>query len=142
MWSLGPTLAQTLFDGRLRRARTAPAKAQLAETSANYRSAVIKAAQQVEDNLALEHHLGDEATREDEALGAARRTLDLSMSQYRDDVIDYLDVVTAQTTELQVNLVMVSLHTQCLLATVGLIEALGGGWDATKGVVTEHSAAS
>ncbi|WP_206995829.1 efflux transporter outer membrane subunit [Trinickia mobilis] len=139
MWSLGPTLAQTLFDGGLRRARTAGAKAQLAETSANYRSAVIKAIQQVEDNLALEHHLGDEATREDEALGAAMRTLDLSMSQYRDDVIDYLDVVTAQTTELQIKLVTVSLQTQRLLATVGLIEALGGGWDPTKGAMTERA---
>jgi len=129
MWSLGPTLAQTLFDGGLRRAKTAEARAQLAQYSADYRSAVIKAIQQVEDNLALEHHLGDEATRQDEALDAAKRTLDLSMSQYRDGVVSYLDVVTAQTTELQTQLITLSLQTRRLVATVGLIEALGGGWN-------------
>ncbi|KAA1003386.1 efflux transporter outer membrane subunit [Paraburkholderia panacisoli] len=135
MWSLGPTLAQTLFDGGLRRAKTAEARAQLAQYSANYRSTVIKAIQQVEDNLALEHHLGDEAMREDEALDASKHTLDLSMSQYRDGVVSYLDVVTAQTTELQTQLVTVSLQTRRLLATVGLIEALGGGWNAPSRVV-------
>jgi outer membrane protein TolC len=86
-------------------------------------------------NLALEHHLGDEATREDEALNAAKHTLNRSMSQYRDGVVSYLDVVTAQTTELQTQLVALSLQTRRLVATVGLIEALGGGWNVPSRVV-------
>ncbi|MGF6902338.1 efflux transporter outer membrane subunit [Paraburkholderia sp. GAS348] len=135
MWTLGPSLMMPLFDGGLRRAKTDEARAQWAEYGASYRATVIEAIQQVEDNLALEHHLGDEATRENEALDAARRTLDLSMSQYRDGVVSYLDVVTAQTTELQTQLVTLSLQTRRLGATVGLIEALGGGWNVPSRVV-------
>jgi NodT family efflux transporter outer membrane factor (OMF) lipoprotein len=128
IWSIGPALAETLFDGGLRHAKTDEARAKLAQNSATYRATVITAIKQVEDNLALEHHLGDEAVREDEALDAAKRALDLSMSQYRDGVISYLDVVTAQTTELQIQLTSVLLNTRRSLASVGLIEALGGGW--------------
>ena len=57
------------------------------------------------------------------------------MSQYRDGVVSYLDVVTAQTTELQTQLVTLSLQTRRLGATVGLIEALGGGWNVPSRVV-------
>jgi NodT family efflux transporter outer membrane factor (OMF) lipoprotein len=128
MWAIGPELAMTLFDGGLRRARTDRAQAQMAEYAAEYRSTVLQAMREVEDNLALEHHLGDESIREQQALDAAKRTLNLSMSQYRDGVVSYLEVVTAQTTELQTRLVALSLNTQRLLATVGLIKALGGGW--------------
>ena len=76
------------------------------------------------------HHLGDEATQQNEALVAAQRTLTLSMSRYRDGVVSYLDVVTAQTTELTTQIDALNLNTRRLLASVGLIEALGGGWSA------------
>jgi outer membrane protein TolC len=78
---------------------------------------------------------GDEATREDEALNAAKHTLNLSMSQYRDGVVSYLGVVTAQTTEVQTQLVALSLQTRRLVATVGLIEALGDAWNVPSHVV-------
>ncbi|MDR6502692.1 NodT family efflux transporter outer membrane factor (OMF) lipoprotein [Burkholderia ambifaria] len=128
IWSLGPSLALTLFDGGRRQALTDEAHAKLAENGAKYRAAVLAACQQVEDNLALTHHLGDEAEREQEALDAAERTLQLSMSRYRDGVVSYLDVVTAQTTELNTKVAMLELDTRRQLAAVGLIAALGGGW--------------
>ncbi|WP_206997153.1 efflux transporter outer membrane subunit [Trinickia mobilis] len=130
IWSIGPNLVATLFDGGLREALTQHARAKLAENGAQYKETVLQAFQQVEDNLALEHHLGDEAARESEALESARRTLKLSMSRYRDGVVSYLEVVTAQTTELQTEIVDLNLNTQRLVASVGLIEALGGGWTA------------
>ncbi len=128
IWSIGPSLALTLFDGGRRQALTAQAHAQLAENGAKYRAVVLDACQQVEDNLALTHHLGDEADRQQEALDAAERTLQLSMSRYRDGVVSYLDVVTAQTTELETKVAMLELNTRRQLAAVGLIAALGGGW--------------
>lgn len=133
MWSIGPQLLFTLFDGGRREAITDQARARLAENGAKYKATVLLAFQQVEDNLALLHHLGDEADREDEALAAAQRTLQLSMSRYRDGVVSYLDVVTAQTTELDTQVVALNLKTRRLLASVGLIQALGGGWSADPG---------
>ncbi|MGV2289823.1 efflux transporter outer membrane subunit [Trinickia sp. YCB016] len=132
IWSIGPTLVATIFDGGRREAITQQARAKLAENGAQYKQTVLQAFQQVEDNLALEHHLGDEAARENEALDSARRTLKLSMSRYRDGVVSYLEVVTAQTTELHTEIVDLNLHTQRLAASVGLIEALGGGWEADQ----------
>ncbi len=129
IWSIGPSLALTLFDGGRRRAITDQAHARLAENGAQYRAVVLQACQQVEDNLALTHHLGDEADREQEALDASERTLQLSMSRYRDGVVSYLDVVTAQTTELNTKISMLELNTRRQLAAVGLIAALGGGWE-------------
>ena len=131
IWSIGPSLMMTLFDGGRREAATQAARAKLAENGAHYKAVVLQAFQQVEDNLALLHHLGDEAAREDSALAAAQRTLQLSMSQYRDGVVSYLEVVTAQTTELHTEIAALNLDTRRQLASVGLIEALGGGWSAT-----------
>ncbi|QGZ65911.1 efflux transporter outer membrane subunit [Paraburkholderia acidisoli] len=128
MWSIGPALMGTIFDGGKRAAAVRGAQAKLAENGAQYKATVLSAFQQVEDNLALLHHLGDEAGRENDALTAAQRTLALSMSRYRDGVVSYLDVVTAQTTELSTQIASLELDTRRLDATVGLIQAIGGGW--------------
>nr|WP_116611463.1 efflux transporter outer membrane subunit [Paraburkholderia unamae] len=137
MWSIGPTLMMTIFDGGRRTAIVHGAQAKLAENGAQYKATVLNAFQQVEDNLALLHHLGDEAQREDEALTAAQSTLTLSMSRYRDGVVSYLDVVTAQTTELSTQIASLELDTRRLDATVGLIQAIGGGWS-TQDLYKEH----
>ncbi|MFX1734131.1 efflux transporter outer membrane subunit [Paraburkholderia sp. A1RI_3L] len=141
LWSIGPDLMMTLFDGGRRAAVVREARAQLAENGADYKATVLLAFQQVEDNLALLHHLGDESTRENAALDAAQRTLALSMSRYRDGVVSYLDVVTAQTTALTTQISALELHTRRLKAAVGLIEALGGGWSA-QSLQTTAAAAS
>ncbi|MDE1179265.1 efflux transporter outer membrane subunit [Paraburkholderia sp.] len=135
IWSMGPSLFMTIFDGGKRAAITHQAQAKLAENGATYKATVLLAFQQVEDNLAQLHHLGDEAVNQDQALDAAKRTLQLSMSRYRDGVVSYLDVVTAQTTELDTEVVALNLKTRRLLASVGLIQALGGGWMAKAGPV-------
>jgi NodT family efflux transporter outer membrane factor (OMF) lipoprotein len=128
IWSVGPTLLFTLFDGGRRSAITREAKAQLAINGAQYKSTVLLAFQQVEDKLALLHHLGDESAHESDALSAAQRTLKLAMSRYRDGVVSYLDVVTAQTTELDSEIAASNLGTRRLTASVRLVQALGGGW--------------
>lgn len=128
IWSLGPQLAMSLFDGGKREAMVRKAQANLDENGAKYKSVVLKAFQQVEDQLSNLHHLGDEAQSENDALKAAQRTLQLSMSRYRDGAVDYLNVVTAQATELQVQIAALNLDTRRLQSSVELIEALGGGW--------------
>ncbi len=128
IWSIGPTLALTLFDGGRRKAITREARAQLAENGAQYKATVLLAFQQVEDNLALLHHFSDESVHEDDALSAAKQTLTLATSRYKDGVVSYLDVVTAQTAELDSEIAASNLYTQRLLASVRLVQAIGGGW--------------
>jgi len=129
IWSVGPQLLFTIFDGGRRSAAVAASRAKLAENGARYKQTVLSAFQQVEDGLALLHHLGDESVNEDQALTASQQTLALATSRYKDGVVSYLDVVTAQTTELTAEITALDLRTRQLKASVALIEALGGGWN-------------
>jgi NodT family efflux transporter outer membrane factor (OMF) lipoprotein len=127
-WSLGPSLAMPLFEGGLRHAAEAQAYAALDEASGNYRSTVLSAFQEVEDNLALLHHLGLEFHEESEAVTAAERTADLSLTLYHDGAASYLDVVVAQTDALQAERTLLDLNTRRLQANIRLVKAVGGGW--------------
>jgi len=128
-WAIGPGLVLPVFEGGLRRAQEAAAVAAYQLAVANYKQAVLSAFQQVEDNLALLRYLGAEEKYEDTAVAAAKRTVSMSMSLYTDGAISYLEVVTAQESELQAEQTAISLHTRRMEASVGLIRALGGGWN-------------
>ena len=127
-WALGPSALLTVFDGGLRRAQVAQARAAFDASAASYRSTVVAAFQQVEDSLAALNHYHNAALQEKAAVDAAQRTLNLSMDLYKQGAIDYLTVVTSQTALLQAQLQDLNLDTLQLLASVDLIRALGGGW--------------
>jgi outer membrane protein TolC len=128
-WSVGPALALTLFDAGARRAAKAQAVASYDETAGVYRQTVLSAFQDVEDNLAAEHLLADEADREQAAVTAAQRSLDISLNQYRAGIVSYLQVATQQTALLTSQRAAVSLTGRRFVAAVQLVRALGGGWD-------------
>jgi NodT family efflux transporter outer membrane factor (OMF) lipoprotein len=128
-WAIGPNALLTLFDGGLRRAQVAQARAEFDASAANYRGVVVAAFQQVEDSLASLNHYDDAAREEKAAVDAAQRTLDLSMALYKQGAADYLTVVTSQTALLQAQLQALNLDTLQLRASVDLIRALGGGWE-------------
>ena len=127
-WTVGPQIALTLFDGGYRKALVAASRAAFALASANYRSTVLAAFQQVEDQLALANHLGAESVSEATAVKASRATTQLSLIRYREGATNYLDVVTAQTSELQAEQTELALATRRQQASVNLARALGGGW--------------
>jgi NodT family efflux transporter outer membrane factor (OMF) lipoprotein len=131
-WALGPNALLSVFDGGLRRAQVAQARAEFDASAANYRSTVVGAFQQVEDSLATLNHCHDAAVDEKAAVDAAQRTLDFSTALYKQGAIDYLNVVTSQTAVLQTELESLSLDTLQLRASVDLIRALGGGWETTS----------
>jgi NodT family efflux transporter outer membrane factor (OMF) lipoprotein len=127
-WAVGPNTLLSVFDGGLRRAQVAQARAEFDATAANYRSTVVGAFQQVEDSLATLNHYYDASVDEKAAVDAAQRTLDFSMALYKQGATDYLTVVTSQTAVLQTQLEALNLDTLQLRASVDLIRALGGGW--------------
>ena len=85
--------------------------------------------QQVEDNLAAVRILENEANVQDEAVAAARRSLDLSTTRYKGGVTSYLEVITAQSAALSDEVTAVNILGRRMASTVLLIQALGGGWD-------------
>jgi len=130
-WSIGPQAAETIFDAGRRRATLDQSLAAYDATVANYRQTVLTAFQQVEDNLAALRVLENEAQAEDEAVKAAQNSLDISTYQYKAGTVNYLTVITEQAILLQDQVQAVSILTRRMSASVLLIEALGGGWDAS-----------
>jgi NodT family efflux transporter outer membrane factor (OMF) lipoprotein len=127
-WSVGPALALTLFDGGARRAAKGGAVASYDETVAVYRQTVLAAFQDVEDNLVAERLLADEAERQQAAVAAAQRALDISVNQYRAGTVSYLQVATQQTVLLTNQRSALSATARQFVAAVQLVRALGGGW--------------
>jgi NodT family efflux transporter outer membrane factor (OMF) lipoprotein len=128
VWSLGATLAQTLFDGGLRRARTAEAVAAYDVSAAQYKQAVLSAFQDVEDNLASLAVLDAEIAKQQQAVDAARVSQDLALKQYEAGISTYVAVVTAQTALLSSERTVAQLLARRLVASSALITGLGGGW--------------
>jgi NodT family efflux transporter outer membrane factor (OMF) lipoprotein len=132
LWSVGPALAETLFDAGLRRATVEQFQATYDQTVANYRETVLAAFQQVEDNLATLRILSQEELQQDQAVASAQRNLQVANDRYRAGIDPYLNVITAQTTLLTNQQAAVNLRREQMTAGVQLVEALGGGWDATR----------
>jgi NodT family efflux transporter outer membrane factor (OMF) lipoprotein len=130
-WSIGPTLAETVFDAGRRHAQVAEATDTYDATVANYRQVVLTAFQQVEDNLAALRVLENEAAVEDAAVKAARDALDIATYQYKAGTVDYLSVITQQAILLNDQENAVNILTRRMSASVLLIEALGGGWSSS-----------
>jgi outer membrane protein TolC len=131
-WSVGPALAQTLFEGGLRRATVQQYRASYDRSVANYRQTVLTAFQQVEDNLAALRILSQEVRQQDTAVTSAQRNLQSAQQRYQAGIDPYLNVITAQTTLLTNQQTAVNLRRDQMTASVQLIEALGGGWDAAQ----------
>ena len=131
-WTMGPSALLAIVDAGRRKAVEAQAEAVYRENGAKYRATVLRAFQEVEDHLSLLRHLTDEAHALDDAVKDTQRTLDIAMKRYREGVASYLEVVTAQVSAEQVQLDVFSLRKRRLQASVNLIRALGGGWDAAS----------
>ena len=130
-WSLGPSVSLPILDGGRLRAQERGAYARFREASASYRSIVLTAFKEVEDNRALLHWLGQESVDTDAGVAAAQKTLTAALALYREGATNYLDVVTAQTALLMAQQSALDIRTRRLAADVGLVRALGGGWDVT-----------
>ena len=131
-WSVGPSISQTVFDGGLRRTQTDFARAGYDASVATYRQTVLAAFQAVEDNLAALRLLAEEAKVQDGAVDLAKRTVVVITNQYKAGTVNYLNVVTAQTTALADERTAIGIRGIRMTSSVLLISALGGGWDTSR----------
>lgn len=129
VWSVGPSLAETIFDGGLRKATVQQYRAAYDQTVANYRQTVLTAFQEVEDNLAILRVLPSEIEKQGAAVESAERSSQEATARYKAGLDPYLNVLTAQTVLLSNQQTAINLRMQQLSATVQLIKALGGGWE-------------
>jgi NodT family efflux transporter outer membrane factor (OMF) lipoprotein len=127
-WAIGPGVLVNLLDGGRRKAGVARAEAVLDEAGQTYRSVVLAAFQQVEDQLALLDHYADAAAAERMTVLASKRAVTLATNRFRDGAASYLEVVTAQATHLQAQRSALALSTRQRRASVQLVRSLGGGW--------------
>ncbi|MFM0741548.1 efflux transporter outer membrane subunit [Paraburkholderia xenovorans] len=131
-WTLGPQLAATIFDAGLRQAKTDAARAAYDQNVANYRQTVLAAFQDVEDNLASQRILEQEVVVQQQAVASARQALDIVTNEYKAGTVGYVNVLTAQTTAFLADQKLQTIAGQRMVSSVGLVKALGGGWDASQ----------
>lgn len=131
-WSVGPSLAETVFDAGLRSATVRQYRAAYDEAAANYRQTVLTSFQQVEDNLAALRFLAEDIAQQDAAVVSAQRSLHEASIRYQAGLDPYLNVISAQSVVLNDQQATVSFRMQQMVATVQLIKAIGGGWDASQ----------
>ncbi len=130
VWSFGGNAAVTLFDFGLRSAQVDQSRAAYDVAVANYRQAVLVAFQQVEDQLASLRILEAQYAVQDQTVTSANEAVRLALNEYKAGIVNYTTVVTAQATALQAAQTLLTIRQNRLNASVALVQALGGGWDA------------
>jgi NodT family efflux transporter outer membrane factor (OMF) lipoprotein len=128
IWSLGAAASQGVFEGGLRTAAVLAARANYDVAVATYRQTVLTAFQGVEDQLSNLRILEMQARAETAAVNSTRRAVDATINQYRAGTVVYTSVITEQTALLSDQQTLLSVQQSRLVASVALIEALGGGW--------------
>lgn len=127
-WSIGPRVIFNIFDGNLRQSQVDQAKAVLDQAGQEYRAVVLQAFQQVEDELVRLKYLKQQIMEQNAAAISAHKAETLANYRYKNGAVTYLEVSTAQTVALQADRGLLALRAQSLVASVGLIRGLGGGW--------------
>lgn len=132
IWSLGAAANETLFAGGARTATVAAAVASYDQAVANYRQTVLLAFAGVEDQLSALRILAEQARAEDEAVALARRAVQIALNEYRAGTQPYTTVITAQGILLTDEQAALTIQQDRLVASVTLVEDLGGGWTAAR----------
>jgi NodT family efflux transporter outer membrane factor (OMF) lipoprotein len=130
VWSFGPALAETIFNGGARWAQVAQSRAAYQASVHDYRQTVLAGFEQVEDELVTLRVLEKQAVIEDQLVKASREAETLTLNQYKAGTVPYSSVISAQTTRLTSEETALTVQLNRLTASVALIEAVGGGWNA------------
>ena len=132
VWSLMAGASETLLSGGQRSAAVAAARATYGQSVANYRQTVLAAFQNVEDELSSLRVLGLQVGVNQDAVQAARRAVEITLNEYQAGTVAYTTVITAQVTLLNAQQTALLVQENRLIASVALVQALGGGWDTSQ----------
>ena len=132
VWSLMASASQSILTGGQRSAAVAAARAAYDQSIANYREVVLAAFQNVEDELSSLRVLGQQIGVERDAVAAAQRAVDITLNEYQAGTVVYTTVITAQVTLLGDQETALLVQEERLIASVALVQALGGGWDTSQ----------
>jgi NodT family efflux transporter outer membrane factor (OMF) lipoprotein len=132
VWSLMASATQTVLSGGQRSAAVAVARADYDKSVANYRETVLAAFQNVEDELASLRVLGQQIGVEQAAVQSAQRAVEITLNEYQAGIVPYTTIVTAQATLLSDQETALLVQENRLIASVALVQALGGGWDVSQ----------
>ena len=132
VWSLGASASEVVFSAGARTAQVEAARAAYDGSVASYRQTVLAGFRQVEDELSSLRILADQAAAEAEAVAAAQQAVQILLNEYQAGIVAYTGVITAQATALADQQQAVAIQASRLIAAVTLIEALGGGWEASQ----------
>ncbi|MES2036453.1 MAG: efflux transporter outer membrane subunit [Pseudomonadota bacterium] len=128
VWSLGPSILLSIFDGGARQLASDQARAAADIAASTYRQTVLTSLQEVEDNLVVLEQLDAELQLQTEALQAAQRNLEITQEQYKAGTVSYLNVVTSQNAALSSESNLLSIRNRQLAATNILLKNIGGRW--------------
>ena len=142
LWTVGASVAQTLFDAGAISARVSAAEASRDAAAARYRQTVLAAFQGVEDQLTNVRSQAEQAELLKQASDAADQTEQQILNRYRAGQLSYTDVVTAQASALAARRALVQVAVNRQISAIALIQALGGGWDSAAPVELKGSVRS
>jgi NodT family efflux transporter outer membrane factor (OMF) lipoprotein len=128
VWSLGASLAQTIFNAGATGARVEGARAGLEQAAAHYRQTVLTAFQGVEDELIASRILQQQLVLREQAAQAANLVEQQVLNRYQAGQVSYTEVITAQVTAQNARRAVAQALSDRQVAAVALIQALGGGW--------------
>jgi NodT family efflux transporter outer membrane factor (OMF) lipoprotein len=132
VWQIAGTATETVFEGGLRRAQVAAAEASYYQAVATYRQTILTAFQQVEDQLSNSRILARQQRVQDEAVTLSRQAVDIALNEYRAGTASFTTVVTNEAILLNNEEAALTIRQNRFLASVNLIQALGGGWDISE----------
>jgi len=132
IWSVGSSMAGTLFDAGKRQGVSEQAWASYQATVASYRQTVLTGMQEVEDNLSKQRILARELQQQEAAVESSQRYLTLANNRYKLGIDSYINVMTAQAALLNNSRAAANVRLNQMTTAVLLIKSLGGGWDASQ----------
>lgn len=131
VWSFGGNVVETVFDAGSRHSQVEQARAAYDAAVADYRQTVLTGFQQVEDELSALRILAQQAAAQEAAVRASREAAAIIFNQYKAGTVAYTNVVVAQTAALSNAETAVNIRQSRLVASAALVQALGGGWNAS-----------